>query len=58
MLIQIKEINQQNITDILYGKPCFYSLGCIFNEKLLTIGNKIYLKKNWGIIIMRHSLQR
>ncbi|EAL7595701.1 hypothetical protein DVI03_08950 [Campylobacter jejuni] len=45
MLIQIKEINQQNITDILYGKPCFYSLGCIFDEKIINYWKQNILKE-------------
>ncbi|MDD7757210.1 MAG: hypothetical protein PUJ51_22430 [Clostridiales bacterium] len=48
MLIQIKEINQQNITDILYGKPCFYSLGCIFNEKIINYWKQNILKEKLG----------
>ena len=48
MLIQIKEINQQNITDILYGKPCFYSLGCIFDEKIINYWKQNILKEKLG----------
>lgn len=50
MLIQIKEINQQNITDILYGKPCFYPLGCIFNEKIINYWKQNILKEKFGAL--------